>query len=271
MLQYEFMQKAFLVGILLSIIIPCIGMVIVLKRLSMIGDALSHTSLAGVTAGLVWNINPILSATVFCIAAALGVEAIRRKFPKYSEISVSVIMSVGIGLAAVFSSFVTSSANINSFLFGSIVTIEDFELYMVIGISAFVFLSFVLLYKELFYVAMNERGARMSGVPVRLVNFIFTLITAVTVAVAARTVGALIVSSLMVLPTACAMQLEKGYRKTLFLSVAFGMLFVISGITVAFETGVQTGGAIVLIGAATLVIIIIIKAVFRKILRCKNG
>lgn len=271
MLQYEFMQKAFLVGILLSVIIPCIGMVIVLKRLSMIGDALSHTSLAGVTAGLVFNINPILSATVFCIAAALGVEAVRKKFPKYAEISVSIIMSLGIGLAAVFSSFVTSSANINSFLFGSIVTIEDFELYMVVGVSVLVLLAFVLLYKELFYIAFNERAAEMSGVPVKLVNFIFTLLTAVTVAVAARTVGALIVSSLMVIPTACAMQFEKSYKTTLLLSVGFGFVFVIGGISAAYAAGIQTGGAIVIIGVAALILILAVKAVIRKISRCKNA
>lgn len=267
MLQYDFMKTAFIVGILLSVIIPCIGMVIVLKRLSMIGDALSHTSLAGVVAGLAWNINPILSATVFCIAAALGMEIIRKKFPKYSEISVSIIMSLGIGLAAVFSGFVKTNSNINSFLFGSIVAINDFELYMVVGISILVFLSFVLLYKELFYIAYNERAARLSGVPVRLVNFIFTLLTAVTVAVAARTVGALIVSSMMVLPVACSMQFEKGYFKTLIGSVIFGMIFMLSGLTISYYFGLQSGGTIVLLGVLTLIVILIVKALKEHIWR----
>ena len=268
-LSYPIMQRAFLVALLLSVIIPCIGMIIVLKRLSMMGDALSHTSLAGVVAGLVWNINPILSATIFCVLATFGMEFIRKKFPKYSEISVSIIMATGVGLAAVLSSFVKTSVNIDSFLFGSILTITDFELYMTVGLSVIVILAFVLLYKELFYITMNEREASLSGVPVKLVNFIFTLLTAVTVALAARTVGALIVSSMMVLPVATAMQFEKGYKKTLILSVLFGALFMISGLVVAFYCELKTGGTIILIGVAVLVVILLVKSILGYLRRVK--
>lgn len=123
------MQRAFLVGILLALIIPCVGIVIVLKRLSMIGDALSHTSLAGVAAGLLFNINPVLGATAACVAAAFGIEAIRKKLPRYAEMSIAIILSAGVGLAGVLSGFVRSAASFNSFLFGSIVAISDGELY----------------------------------------------------------------------------------------------------------------------------------------------
>lgn len=207
--NYAFMQKAFVVGILLAMVIPCIGVVIVLKRLSMIGDALSHTSLAGVAFGLIMGINPVAGAVAACIMAALGIEAIRRKLPRYSEMSIAIIMSAGIGLAGVLSGFVKNSANFNSFLFGSIVAISDMEMFLVIGVSLTVLLLFVLLYKELFYIALDERSARLAGVPVKIVNFIFTVLTAVTVSIAARTVGALIVSSMMVIPTACSMQFSK--------------------------------------------------------------
>lgn len=207
--NYAFMQKAFVVGILLAMVIPCIGVVIVLKRLSMIGDALSHTSLAGVAFGLIMGINPVVGAVAACIMAALGIEAIRRKLPRYSEMSIAIIMSAGIGLAGVLSGFVKNSANFNSFLFGSIVAISDMEMFLVIGVSLTVLLLFVLLYKELFYIALDERSARLAGVPVKIVNFIFTVLTAVTVSIAARTVGALIVSSMMVIPTACSMQFSK--------------------------------------------------------------
>lgn len=265
-----FMQRALIVAILLAVIIPCIGMIVVLKRLSMTGDALSHTSLAGVVAGLVWNINPILSATLFCIAAALGMELIRKKFPKYSEISVSIILAAGVGLAAVLSTFVKSSVNIDSFLFGSILTITDFELYMTVGLSVIVLLTFVVLYKELFYITMNERDAVLSGVPVRAVNLIFTLLTAVTVALAARTVGALIVSSMMVLPVASAMQFEKGYKVTLILSVLFGAVFMVSGLIVAFYLGLKTGGTIILIGVIVLIVILVVKSVMQSLRRLKR-
>jgi zinc transport system permease protein len=255
-LEYDFMRRAFIVGILLAVIIPCIGVVVVLKRLSMIGDALSHASLAGVAAGLIMGVNPIVGAGAACIAAALGVEAIRRKLPGYSEISIAVILSAGVGLAGVLSGFVKNAANFNNFLFGSIVAISNFEMNLVIGVSAAVTLAFVLLYKELFYIALDERAARIAGVPVGSVNFVFTILTAVTVSVAARTVGALIVSSMMVVPVACAMQLGKSYRQTVLYSICFAVAFTAAGLFLSYYTRLKPGGTIVLIGVVCLLAIL---------------
>ena len=143
--EYLFMQRAFVVGILLAAVVPCVGMVVVCKRLSMIGDALSHTSLAGVAAGLLLGVNPVAGAAAACVAASFGIEAIRRKLPRYSEMSISIIMSAGIGLAGVLSGFVKNSANFNSFLFGSIVAISDAEMISVIVVSVVVLALFLLL------------------------------------------------------------------------------------------------------------------------------
>ncbi|MGI6169497.1 MAG: metal ABC transporter permease [Christensenellales bacterium] len=261
-LQYAFMQRAFLVGLLLALIIPCIGVIVVLKRLSMIGDALSHTSLAGVAGGLVLGINPILGAVVTCIVAALGIEAIRKRIPRYAEMSIAIVMSAGIGLAGVLSGFVSNTANFNSFLFGSIVAISDFEMVLVMVISVVVMLSFVFLYKELFFVALDEKAAFLAGVPVRTVNFIFTILTAVTVSVAARTVGALIVSSLMVLPVACAMQFGKSYKQTVVCAVCFGVFFTLAGLVVSYYAALKPGGTIVLIGVVCLILILAGKRFF---------
>lgn len=258
--EYSFMQRAFLVGILLAIIIPCIGIVVVLKRLSMIGDALSHTSLAGVAAGLLLNVNPVLGATVACVAAAFGIEAIRKKIPKYAEMSIAIIMSAGIGLAGVLSGFVQDAADFNSFLFGSIVAISNEELGVVALVSGIILIVFLLLYKELFYMALDERASRMAGVPVSIVNSLFTLLTAVTVSIAARTVGALIVSSMMVVPVACAMQFGKSYKQTVLWSVAFAQLFTILGLFFAYYGGLKPGGTIVLTGVLCLSLILMIKA-----------
>ena len=173
MLQYGFMQRAFITGILLAVIAPLIGITIVLKRMSMIGDALSHASLAGVALGLLLGINPILGAMGICLFAALGVEAIRRKIPRYSEMAISIIMSTGIGLAGILSGFVKNGTNFNSFLFGSIISISKDELKIVCVISVLVLLCVLLLYKELFYIGFDENAARISGVPVKTINFIF--------------------------------------------------------------------------------------------------
>ncbi len=269
-LEYDFMRRAFVVGILLAVIIPCVGIIVVLKRLSMIGDALSHTSLAGVTAGLVMSINPILGSVAACIIAALSIEAIRKKIPKYAEMSIAIIMSAGVGLAGVLSGFVKNSANFNSFLFGSIVAISNFEMALVVLISSAVMLTFFLLYKELFYIALDERSARLAGIPVKTINFIFTILTAVTVSVAARTVGALIVSSLMVIPVACAMQFGKSYRQTVVYSIVFAVFFMISGLYVSYYERLKPGGTIVLIGVICLVAILSIKSVAASIMLTKR-
>ncbi len=265
MLQYDFMRRAFLVGILLAIIIPCIGVIVVFKRLSLIGDALSHTSLAGVAAGLIMGINPVAGAVAVSIIAALGIETIRRRLPHYSELTIAIVLSAGVGLAGVLSGFVTSSANFNSFLFGSIVAIDNTELLLVILVSLAVLAAFLLLYKELFLVAFDERAARLAGVPVRTVNFLFILLTAVTVSVAARTVGALIVSSLMVVPVACAMQFARSYRQTVLLSVCFAVGFTAVGLTLSFYMGLRPGGSIVLTGVVCLVLVLIGKWAARRL------
>ncbi len=266
-LEYDFMRRAFIVGILLAVIIPCIGIIVVLKRLSMIGDALSHTSLAGVAAGLIMGINPILGAVTACIAAALGIEFIRKKIPKFSEMSIAIVMSAGIGLAGVLSGHVKNAANFNSFLFGSIVSISDFEMILVAGISCIVMLAFILLYKELFYIALDERAARLSGVPVGVINFIFTILTAVTVSVAARTVGALIVSSMMVVPVACAMQVGKSYRQTVIYGVIFAVAFTVTGLFLSYYLKLKPGGTIVLLGVLCLVVMLLIKQIISMLRR----
>ena len=261
--EYAFMQRAFIVGILLAAIIPCIGLVIVCKRLSMIGDALSNTSLAGVAAGLLLGLNPVLTAAAACVVAAIGIEAIRRKIPRFSEMSIAIIMSAGIGLAGVLSGFIKNAANFNSFLFGSIVAISNGELYLVIAVSMAVLLMFLLMYKELFYVSLDEQSARLAGVPVKTVNFLFTVLIAVTVSVAARTVGALIVSSMMVVPVACAMQFGTSYRQTLILAVVLDILFMITGLFAAYYLGLKPGGTIVLVGVLVLILVFVGKRILR--------
>ena len=147
------------------------------------------------------------------------------------------------------------------FLIGSIVAISDAEMISVIVVSVVVLVLFLLLYKELFYISLDERSARLAGVPVGIVNFIFTIMIAVTVSVAARTVGALMVSSMMVVPVACAMQLGKNFKQTVWYAVGLNVLFMIIGLFAAFYLGLKPGGTIVLVGVAALLIIFIGKRI----------
>ncbi|KDE62738.1 metal ABC transporter permease [Fusobacterium necrophorum] len=247
MLQYEFMQKAFLVGILVSIIVPCIGSFVVLKRLSMLGDALSHASLSGVALGLLLAWNPLVGAFLACVVAAFGTEYLREKIPEYSEISIAIITSLGVGLAGVLSSFIKNATSFHSFLFGSIVAISTGEVMMIACISVVVIFVFLFFYKELFYIAFDEEGAKVAGVPVNQLNFLVTLITAMTVSIASRTVGALMISSFMVLPMATAMQVARSYRSTILFAVFYALISTLSGLSLSYYYGLKPGGTIVLL------------------------
>lgn len=270
MLNYDFMRVAFIVGILLAITIPLIGVTVVLKRLSMIGDALSHASMAGILGGLVIGINPVLGAVIISLMAALSIEFIRKKFKRYAELSISIVTSAGLGIAGILLSFVNNATNFNSFLFGSIVSITDFEFYLVIGSSIAVVALSMVLYRSLFYMAFDEEAAHLSGIKTTLINVLFTIMTAVTVSLASRTVGALIVSSLMVIPVATAMMISRSYKQTVIYSVLFALLFMISGLTCSFYLGLRPGGSIVTIGIICLILVIILKTIFRIVRKHKQ-
>ncbi|MCG4456930.1 metal ABC transporter permease [Erysipelothrix rhusiopathiae] len=264
MFKYEFMRTAFLVGGLLAVIIPLIGVVVVFKRMSMIGDALSHVSLSGITIGLILGFNPIAGAIALSLVAALSIEFIQKKFGKYQELAIAIIMSFGIGLSGVLLGFVKNPANFNSFLFGSIVVIGDSDNLLAILLSLVVIGVSIRYYREFFYLAFDEKSAFLSGIDTNRISLIFTILTAITVSIASRIVGALIVSSLMVIPTACAMQVSKSYRSTMLYAIVFSLTFVWLGLALSYTLNLAPGGTIVLLGVGVLVLLIIIKAVLKR-------
>ena len=266
--SYDFMRRAFLVAAVIAAVAPCIGVPVVMKRLSAIGDAASHSALAGIALGLVLNsnpviakilpINPVLGGVLFAVIAVLGIEFFRTRFGRFSELAAVVVMSAGIGLTAIFSGFITSgSSNLSSFLFGSIVAISDFELYLTLGLGAAVIVVSMLLYKELFYISFDETAAMLSGVPVKTINFVLMVLTAVTVSVAARIVGALMISSLLVIPVAAAMMIAKSYKQTMILSVVFAEIFTIAGLFASYYLDLRPGGTIVILGVVVLIAVML--------------
>lgn len=255
-LSQGYMQRAFAVAVLISIITPLIGNIIVLKRLSAIGDALSHSSLAGVAVGLCFGFNPIITAVIFSALSALTIEYIRGAFPNYSEIATAIVLSFGVGIAAVFSGFTGNSANFDNFLFGSIIATSAFDLYTAAILSITVLITALILFRELFYITFDEEGAKLSGVNVKRVNFIFTVITAIVVSIASKTVGALVISSLMTIPVACAMLISKSYKSNVILSVVFAFLFTSAGLIISCLYDLKPGGTIVLTGIISLLILL---------------
>lgn len=252
---YDFMQRAFVIALCISIITPLIGGVIVLKGLSNMGEALSHTALAGIGLGLIIGINPIVGAICFALAAALLIEGISRLFKGFSEISTTIVLALGIGLASIFSGFIKNAAVLNSYMFGSIVATTGYEVGLTAVLSLIVVIVYVCNYKNLFQIAFDTEFARLSGVKVKTVSFLFMLLTAITVALACKTVGALIVSSLMVIPVACSMRISKSYFSGVFISIGFAGIFTFSGLIASYYLDIKPGGTIVLIGVAVLILL----------------
>jgi len=244
MLQYEFMRLAFVAGLMLGIAIPLVGSTNVYKRLSMSGDALAHTSLAGVAIGLAAGFSPLVSSIIFCVVAFLIIEFLRRRFPRFSELGVAIVLSFGIGVAGIASSF-ASSANFDSYLFGSILLIGWEELAAIGALLIAVVVFYIFFYWRIFYLVYDEDEARINGIGVSLISFFQSLLTALTIAISAKIIGSLIVSSLLVVPVASAILLNQSYKKTLFLSVLFSLASVIVGLVVSFYWDFRPGATIV--------------------------
>ena len=256
MFSHAFMARAFAAGIILGIAIPLVGVVVVLKRLSMVGDALSHASLAGVAAGLIGGINPIAGATAACMVSALAVEGIRRRLKGHADLAIATIMAAGVGIAGILSGFVPNSSTFSSFLFGSIVTVDTGELTTVVVLGAVVSLLCALFNRELFWISLDEGAARLAGVRTTAFNFAFILITAITVSIASRTVGTLIVSSMMTVPVACALVVARSWKQTAAVSCAVGVISSAAGLIASYAFGFKPGGATVLVEIALLALLV---------------
>ncbi|MBP5694485.1 MAG: metal ABC transporter permease [Bacilli bacterium] len=266
MLTYSFMQIAFVVAILLGASLPLIGSGIVYKRLSSSGDALAHSSLAGVAIGLVSGLNPLLISVITCVVSFLIIELLRKKFSKFSEVGVVVVLSTAIGIAGILSNYAKAS-NFDSYLFGSIILISNVELIAAIILTVGVLLFSILCYSQFFSGLYSENEAKISGTKVGLYNFIHSLLLSITIAVGAKIVGSLVVSSMVVLPTAIALQFKKGYKATLLISVVVSLISMLSGLTISYYADWSSGATIVLVTVILLVLVFIFRFVKNKIKR----
>lgn len=264
MFELSFMQNAFMAGFIVSILCPFIGLFIVLRRYSMIGDTLSHSSFAGVAIGLVAGTNPIITSFIFTSICAVVIEYLRSYYKKYSELVMSIVLTLSLGLAIILISSGKASAKVDSFLFGSILTVTRQDIYL-IAIVGFICIScLVLLYSKLVYITFDEAGAKTAGINVKLINYIFTLLVAATISISIRVMGILVVSSIMVVPVATAMQLKKGFNKTLIFALLFGVLDVMLGLILSYYINSAPGGTIALTSVIFLIITLLIKNIFHR-------
>jgi zinc transport system permease protein len=255
------MQNALLVSVFISILCPCIGVFLVLRRYSMIGDTLSHASLAGITIGLLFDQSPVLGAFVFTSVCGALIEFLRGYFKKYTDLILAIVLSLSVGTAITIISSGKLHANADSFLFGSILTVTRTDTYMVMILSFISVLALVFLYHQMIYIAYDEEAAKVAKVRVRLINYVFSILVASAIAVSIRIVGVLVLSSMIALPVATALQFGRGFRVTLLLSVLFSVIDIMSGLFFSYYLNVAPGGFTALVSVAVLVAVLLVKRV----------
>ena len=261
MLQYSFMRNALVAASLVSLLCPLIGTFVVLKKYSMLGDTLSHTSFAGIALGIAFGFNPILSAFIFTAFAGIIIELLRSKYEKYEELIMVIVLTLGVGIGITMVSSGTVSTNIDSYLFGSILTVSKNDLYTIFVLSIISIITIFFLYHKLIYITFDEEGAQVSGLNVKLINYIFMVLVSATVSVSLRIMGILVISSMIAVPVATSLQLNKSFKYTLIFSVIFGFIDTISGLILSLYLNAAPGGLIALVSIFVLIIVIIIKEI----------
>lgn len=246
--QYDFMIRAFIAGIAISIVAPLIGMFLVVRRYSLMADTLAHVSLLGVAVGLLTKISPFLTSLIASVAAAMGIERLRDSKKLFGESILALFLSGSLAIAVLLISLAKGfNVNLFSYLFGSISTVSVGDLYFIIGLGVLVVIVILSLYKQLFLISLDEELALANGLPVRPVNVILVVLAAVSVSLAIRVVGVLLVGALMVIPVITAMQYQKSFKITLILALVFSFLSVILGLFASYYLDLASGGTIVVI------------------------
>ncbi|MFZ2455110.1 MAG: metal ABC transporter permease [Candidatus Altiarchaeia archaeon] len=246
-LQYGFMQRAFIAGILIALLCGVIGLFLVLRRMAMLGDGLSHISFGGVAAGMLFGVNPIISALVFSVIGAFGIQKLKQK-KVYGDSAIAILFSFGLALGVLLISLSRGfNADLYSYLFGSILAVRGQDIIIISILGLGVLSTVFLFYKELFYITFDENSARASGLPVEKLDTLLVVLTSVIVVLSMQIVGILLVSSLIVIPASTALLLFKSFKKTMLGAIVFAIAAVILGLISAFYFNLAAGGAIVMV------------------------
>ncbi len=247
MFSYGFMQRALAAGLMIGIIAPIIGVFIVLRRLSLIADTLSHVALAGVAAGLLFKTYPVAGALIASLVGAVGIERLRGSGRLFGEAALAVFLSGGFAVAVVLISLARGfNTDLFSYLFGAITVVQPVDLWVIFALGLVVLVAVGILHKELFAITFDEEAARVQGVPVETLNMLLTTLVAVTVVLAMRIVGILLTSALLVIPTITALRVARNFRHTMWIAVFCSLFAVVAGMTMSFYLDIAAGGAIVL-------------------------
>ncbi|MFD0886196.1 metal ABC transporter permease [Streptosporangium algeriense] len=266
LLQFGFMQRALIAALLVGLAAPAIGTFIVQRRLALLGDGIGHVALTGVALGFLTGTAPVLTAVVVSVLGAVAIELVRERGRTGGDVALALLFYGGIAGGVLLISLAPGGSNSNLlyYLFGSIssVSVED---VWVIALLAVAVLGVVALFgRELYVLCQDEEVAKASGLPVRFLSLLIAVTAALTVVIAMRVVGLLLVSALMVVPVATSQQLTRGFRSTMLLSMAFGMISTVSGLTSSFYVKVPSGAIIVVIALGGFVLALALGRFIRR-------
>lgn len=270
--QYGFVVRGLIAGVIIAIIAPLIGIFLVLRRYSLIADTLSHVSFAGIAIGLLFGINPIITAIIASVASSLAIERLRISKKVYGDSALSLFLSGSLALAIVLISLYHGfNVNLSNYLFGSIVTVAQLDLIIIALLGAIVVITIISFYKELVYISFDEEAAQVSGIPVRLINIILITLSALTVALSIPIIGILLISALIVIPVLTALQLRRSFRQTLIIAELVSVASVVIGIIISFYLNLSSGGTIVLVALAIFTIAFLLRSGSQKIIPFSFG
>ena len=255
MLSYDFMQRAFLAGIIIAILASISGTFVVLRRYSMISETLAHSALVGVAVGLVAGYNPLWMAVVVAVIAAWIIEYLRSEFTLYADAVLAILLSGSLALAVVIVSLGGAFNNsLFSYLFGSILSVSTQDVITIAIFGTIALVSLLVFSRQLYFIAYDEEVAKTSGIKVKFLNFLLVSVVAIIIALSIRVVGSLLIGALMVIPTVAALQFRVGFFKTGVISLVFALISVVVGMTLSYYFSLPSGATIVL---CVLVIFII--------------
>ena len=265
-LQYEFMQRALISGIAISISCPLIGLFLILKRFSLFGDAISHVAFGGIALGLFLKSNPIWVSLIVSIIGALAIIKLNSSKRIYSDSSISVLLSLGLAMGLVLISLSGGfSIDITSYLFGSILLVNIEETVSTVLLSVIVIAFVILYYKKLIYLVFNEEQALVNGINTVVLNILFITLATIAIVMSIRLIGVLMVSSLLIIPNVSSLLLGYGFKKTILFSICFSLISVILGIILAFEWNITPSGMIVITSAGIFFGVNVLKLFSSKI------
>jgi zinc transport system permease protein len=254
LLQYDFMRIALIMAVLIGLAAPAVGTFIVQRRLALLGDGIGHVALTGVGLGLLTSTSPILGAVIVSALGAVAIEVLRARSRTGGDVALALLFYGGLSGGVILTNLAGGNGSgLQAYLFGSISSVSRGDLYVVAGLAVVVLGIVVLFGRELFLLCQDEEVARASGLPVRFLSLLIAVTAAVTVVIAMRAIGLLLVSALMVVPVAAAQQLTRGFKSTMLLAMAIGVLSAVSGLVGSFEYSVPPGPSIVVFAMTVFV------------------